>query len=97
MPSFKPKTNKRVIVDEIKAATLDTKHNEMIEIFNNNEKEVIPELNEKINTLIQSLNETISIEKKKDIREKINEVKSRKKELSKLKKKLLFRQFKIYI
>ncbi len=87
MPSFKPKTNKKVIVDEIKAATLDTKHNEMIELFNNNEKEVIPELNEKINTLKKSLNETVGNEKRKDIREKINEVKLKKKELLEQKKK----------
>jgi hypothetical protein len=87
MPSFKPKTNKKVIVDEIKAATLDTKHNEMIEFFNNNDKEVIPELNEKINTLKKCLNETVGNEKKKDIREKLNEIKLQKKELSRQKKK----------
>ena len=39
MPSFKPKTNKKVIVDEIKAATLDTKHNEMIEFYVNKNNE----------------------------------------------------------
>ena len=87
MPSFKPKTNKKVIVDEIKAATLDTKHNEMIEFFNKNDKEVIPELNEKINTLKKCLNETVGNEKKKDIREKLNEIKLQKKELSRQKKK----------
>jgi hypothetical protein len=87
MPSFKPKTNKKVIVDEIKAATLDTKHTEMIDFFNNNEKEVIPELNEKINTLRKSLNETSGNEKKKDIREKLNEVKLKRKELVEQKKR----------
>jgi len=87
MPSFKPKTNKKVIVDEIKAATLDTKHTEMIDFFKNNEKEVIPELNEKINTLRKSLNETSGNEKKKDIREKLNEVKLKRKELVEQKKR----------
>ena len=69
MPSFKPKTNKKVIVDEIKAATLDTKHNEMIELFKTNDNEIIPEINEKIESLREILNDKNKTnEEKKDIK-----------------------------
>ena len=57
MPSFKPKTNKKLIVDEIKAATLDTKHNEMIYLFKTNDDEIIPEINKKIDSLRKVLSD----------------------------------------
>ena len=46
MPSFKPKTNKKVIVDEIKAATLDSKHDEIMNKFQKNDQKY---LNWKVN------------------------------------------------
>ena len=73
MPSFKPKTNKKVIVDEIKAATLDTKHNEIIESFQKDEEEVIPNLTEKINEL-KELIKTQTGDTKRDNIDKIKEM-----------------------
>ncbi len=85
MPSFKPKTNKKVIVDEIKAATLDTKHNEIIESFQKDEEEVIPNLTEKINEL-KELIKTQTGDSKRDNIDKIKEMQKRIKDL-KYKKK----------
>ena len=88
MPSFKPKTNKKLIVDEIKAATLDTKHNEMIYLFKTNDDEIIPEINKKIDSLRKVLSDkSKSIEEKKDTKEKIMELKKKIKKLSQEKKK----------
>ena len=51
MPLFKPKTNKALIVDSQKSVTLDNKHNEIVEIFQEQEEIDIPKINEKIKTL----------------------------------------------
>ena len=88
MPSFKPKTNKKVIVDEIKAATLDTKHNEMLDLFKINDDEIIPEINEKIESLqIVINNKEINLEEKKDMREKVLYLKKKKNKLLETKKR----------
>jgi len=50
MPLFKPKTNKALIVDSQKSITLDNKHNEIVDTFQQQEESDIPRNNEKIKT-----------------------------------------------
>ena len=51
MPLFRPKTNKTLIVDAQKSITLDNKHNEILETFQDDENTEIPRLMEKKKTL----------------------------------------------
>ena len=44
MPSFKPKSNKKIKFNKQKAVTLDTKHTEIINEFDKDENDKIPEL-----------------------------------------------------
>ena len=44
MPSFKPKSNKKFKFNKQKAVTLDTKHTEIINEFDKDENDKIPEL-----------------------------------------------------
>ena len=51
MPLFKPKTNKALIVDTQKSVTLDNKHNEIIETFQQQDENDIPKINAKIKVM----------------------------------------------
>ena len=52
MPSFKHKTNKKIIIDKKSIITLDGKHKELQGEFNDINKNIIPELkNEKKNNI----------------------------------------------
>lgn len=54
MPSFKPKTNKKIKFNKQKSITLDGKHKEFLNEFSKNENDKIPELkNEKKGTTIK--------------------------------------------
>ena len=55
MPVFKPKTNKALIVDTQKSVTLDNKHNEIIETFQQQDENDIPKINAKIKTLKKNI------------------------------------------
>ena len=47
MPSFKPKTTKKIRVNHKDTITLDSKHNEFLEKFKNAENNEIPKLKTK--------------------------------------------------
>jgi len=85
MPSFRPKNSKNILVDKRTTATLDGKHDELLNLFLSNEKTILPkyihEKKELIKTLDNSINE-LSLEKKLDINDQI---KFLSKEISKLK------------
>ena len=85
MPSFKPKTNKKLIVDEIRAATLDAKHNDVLQEFKSIDKEIIPDLKAKIYNLKTNLkSKKLTLEQKLDIKD---EIKKLQKEITKYKNK----------
>jgi hypothetical protein len=44
MPSFKPKTNKKIKFNKQKSITLDGKHKEFLNEFSKNENDKIPDL-----------------------------------------------------
>jgi hypothetical protein len=88
MPSFKPKTIKKIKFNKQNAITLDNKHKEFINEFAKDENNRIPELENEKNQIKHQLNnlENDNIELKLDLLDKLNETKSKIKELKNKKK-----------
>jgi len=89
MPSFKPKTTKKIKVNKKKTTTLDGKHKEMMSEFNRDEEDNIPRLREEresIRSLLHTNQEepTLTQEQVLDYIDRLNEIKN---EISILKKK----------
>ena len=90
MPSFKPKSIKKIKYNRKSSITLDTKHNEFLNEFNKDKEDRIPELKFQIKTLKTQLkNVNLTIEQNLDIQDKINEITKEIKETN-LKKKEYF-------
>jgi hypothetical protein len=83
MPSFKPKTNKKIRVCKKYSTTLDGKHNEYLSEFNKDELYTIPQLKEEKYSLKTQLEmETdLSIEQIMEIKDRIREIDENVKEL----------------
>jgi len=76
MPSFKPKSAKKIKISKKNSTTLDGKHREFLNEFAKDEEDVIPNLKlEKFN-LREKLESSydITIEQKMDIQDRINEI-----------------------
>jgi hypothetical protein len=85
MPSFKHKTNKKILLNENSIVTVDSKHREINQNFNDLKNNYLPELRskkKKLNILLE--NDKIEVDKKAQIKDEINEIN---KELKKNKKK----------
>jgi hypothetical protein len=102
MPSFKPKTNKKIKYNKKSAVTLDGKHKEFLNEFSRNEKDRIPELKIKIKELKAKLegNPNINVEERLDTVDQIEEFnkqikdyKTRKKEYFLDNSKMIFDYF----
>ena len=89
MPSFKPKTNKKVRYNKRSAITLDTKHKEILTQFSKDDEDIIPNLKYERQLLKKQLSKELSIEQQLDIEDKINNLTEKIKEI-KLKKKEYF-------
>jgi hypothetical protein len=92
MPSFKPKTSKSIKLNKKTSITLDGKHKEFLHEFSKDETDVMPELKIEKMLLTQQLEkeaDTLTIEQKLDIVDRIDEIKKTIKEL-KTKKKEYF-------
>ena len=89
MPSFKPKSNKKIKFNKKSSVTLDGKHKEFLNEFSIDETDKIPCLKQEQKELEERLNTTLTIEQKLDIADRIKEIKSTIKEL-KIKKKDYF-------
>jgi hypothetical protein len=87
MPSFKPKSNKKIKFNKKSAVTLDTKHKEFLHEFSLDEDEMINLKNE-IYYLKKKLEENgnMTIEEKLEITDKISENKDKIKEIKSKKK-----------
>lgn len=75
MPSFKHKTNKKIILDEKTITTLDGKHREVEKEFDRDKTEVLPELRAKrkhLSKLLETSN--IGIEEELEIKDKIKDI-----------------------
>ena len=83
MPSFKPKTNKKILVEQNKTVTLDSKHNEILDSFDVIENETIPLFEEKIKSLKEEYKKLKhnQIDERLDIKDKIIEFKTKNKNL----------------
>jgi len=89
MPSFKPKFIKKIKINKRTSTTLDGKHKEFINEFARDENDIIPKLlNEKseLKKKLENPDESISIEQKMNIQDKIKEI-NEKINLTKFKKK----------
>ena len=90
MPSFKPKTIKKIKYNKKNAVTLDSKHKEFINEFAKDEHNRIPELqNERKDIKIALNNVQNNIEQKLELMDKLKEVNNKINDL-KLKKKEYF-------
>jgi len=86
MPSFKPKTNKKIKYNKQSAITLDTKHKEFLNEFSKDENDRIPNLKLERQQLKQKLLEDLTIEQQLEIEDKINEISEQIKEIKSRKK-----------
>ena len=101
MPSFKPKTIKKIKFNKQNAITLDNKHKEFINEFTKDENNRIPELEDEKNKIKNQLNDPEIlielklelIDKLKEINIKIKELKNRKKEYFLDNSKYIFEYF----
>uniref|UniRef100_A0A6C0KIF3 Uncharacterized protein n=1 Tax=viral metagenome TaxID=1070528 RepID=A0A6C0KIF3_9ZZZZ len=76
MPSFKPKTKKKIKINKKSLVTLDNKHNELLERFERNEKEVLPKLNKQKREVELSLkNDSLTLEEQLDLKDNLSSLK----------------------
>ena len=84
MPSFKPKSNKKIRVCKKYTTTLDGKHKEFVNEFDKNEFDTIPKLKQEkveLQKKIKPLDKTANIEQIMDMRDRIKEIDEEVKEL----------------
>ena len=100
MVAFKHKNTKKIVLNAKKTTTLDSKHNEFVDEFNDNNNNKIPSLISKKDLLKKFKsgldNKSLSVEEILDLKEQIKEIN---KEIKNIKKRerLLFNKFKYYI
>jgi hypothetical protein len=82
MPTFKPKSNKKIKFNKKSVVTIDTKHKEFLNEFSKDENSILDCKSEMINlkNQLRNENETLTIEQKLDIQDKILELKENIKE-----------------
>ena len=86
MPSFKPKSSKKIKFNKKSAVTLDIKHKEFLHEFSRDEDQIFNHKNE-ITDLRKKLNdESLTVEEKLDIKDRILELKEAIKETKSKKK-----------
>ena len=90
MPSFKPKTSKKIKYNKKSSVTLDTKHKEFLNEFNKDEKDRIPNLKLERQQLKNTLKDaSLNIEQRLDIQDKIIETTKKIREIESKKKDYL--------
>jgi hypothetical protein len=94
MPSFKPKTTKKIKVNKKSIVTLDGKHNEFINEFNKDQQDKIPKLKNEKAEILDKLEENeeksnLSLEQLLDFKDRVEEINDEIKNI-KIKKKEYF-------
>ena len=91
MPSFKPKSNKKIKFNKKSTVTIDTKHKEFLNDFSKDESNILENkrLILKFKKQLQNENESLSIEQKLEIQDKIIELREDIKEKKQKKKNYL--------
>ncbi len=88
MPTFKHKTNKKIVLDEKSIITLDSKHKEIEKDFQNEKEDILPDLRAKKKHYTNLLTDkTITIDQRLEIEDLIKDIVSQIKEIKKNKKK----------
>jgi ribosome-binding protein aMBF1 (putative translation factor) len=87
MPSFKHKTNKKIILDEKSITTLDSKHKEIEKEFEKEKTDIIPDLRAKKRYFTKLLETNLPIDQQLEIKDKLLEITAQIKELKTNKKK----------
>jgi len=88
MPTFKHKTNKKIVLDEKSIITLDSKHKEIEKDFKNEKEDILPDLRAKKKHYTNLLTDkTITIDQRLEIEDLIKDIVSQIKEIKKNKKK----------
>ena len=76
MPTFKPKNIKKIVLSPKNITTLDGKHKEIIDAFNNDKEEQIPILIEERKNICKKLNEnTLTIDERLELCDKLSVIK----------------------
>ena len=87
MPSFKHKTNKKIVLDEKTITTLDSKHKEIEKEFDKEKKDVLPELRSQKRYFTKLLENNLPIDQQLEIKDKINDISNQIKDIKSNKKK----------
>jgi len=74
MPSFKPKSTKKIRFNKKNAVTLDGKHREFMNEFSKDEHTLIPDLKQERVQLEEQLKSGVNIEQQLDIEDRIREI-----------------------
>ena len=74
MPSFKHKTNKKIVLDERRITTLDSKHKEIEKEFDKEKNDILPELRAKKRYFKNLLNTNLPIEQQLEVNDKIRDI-----------------------
>ena len=94
MVGFKHKNTKKIVINSKKTTTLDGKHSDMMNEFNNNNNVLIPSLENEKEELKEKLrlnneNPTLKLEEILDIKEQIKTIRNKIKESKKKEKNYL--------
>jgi hypothetical protein len=74
MPIFKPKNTKKILIPQNSVITLDNKHTELLQEFNDDEAFKIPDLIIKKNQLIKKMSKVQNIDKQLEIGDEIKNI-----------------------
>jgi len=78
MPLFKPKNIKKIVIPKKNITTLDSKHKEIIDEFNNDKELIIPELkNEKKKICLKIKNGNLSLDERLEFHDKLIVIKEK--------------------
>ena len=89
MPNFKPKTKKKICVNQKSTITVDSKHNEKMKELNFIKTKKIPNLKKQKKKLRAKILQENILEKRLDLEDKLQEIKSEIARLKSLRKKYL--------
>jgi len=89
MPNLKPKTKKKIKLNKKSTATLDKKHNEKMQEFNNIHSSIIPNLLTRKKEIKKTLKKELSLETKLELEDELREIRKKIKKLKNEKKEYL--------
>ena len=89
MPNFKPKASKKITINNKSIVTLDSKHNEKMQEFENITTKIIPELKKEKKEIKEKLKGELPLTERMDLNDKLRDIRKRIKKLKKEEKNYL--------